>query len=66
VHAHAGEEPVAGAGAESGRTTEVETVEQGGKKTTGTVAADALDDPTKNAAFAPGSSSDGVCPPQKT
>jgi hypothetical protein len=32
AHAHAGEEPIAGAGTESGRTAEGEAVERDGKK----------------------------------
>src|ERR1700680_376493 len=48
AHAHAGEEPVAGAGAESGRATEVEAVEPGGEKAAGVVAATALGEPTES------------------
>src|SRR6202049_4548895 len=48
AHAHAGEKPVAGAGAESGRATEVEAVEPGGEKAAGVVAATALGEPTES------------------
>src|SRR6202035_1515267 len=47
AHAHAGEESVAGAGTESGRATEVEAVEQGGKKAAGVVAAATLGQPAE-------------------
>src|ERR1700690_142882 len=39
AHAHAGEEPVAGTGAQSGHATEVEAVERGGEEAAGVVTA---------------------------
>src|SRR5205823_10276612 len=47
AHAHSGEEPVAGAGAESGCATEVEAVEPGRKKTAGVASAAALGQPAE-------------------
>src|ERR1700681_3625511 len=52
AHAHAGEEPVAGAGAESGSATEVEAVEQGGKRAAGVAAAAALGQPAQSGVVA--------------
>ena len=60
AHAHAGEEPVAGAGAESGRATEVEAVERGGKKAAGVVAAAALGEPAESGVAAAARSTGGV------
>ena len=45
ARAHAGEEPVAGSGAEPGRATKAEAVERGGKKAAGVAAAVALGQP---------------------
>src|SRR6202163_1871916 len=60
AHAHAGEEPVAGAGAESGRATEAEAVERGGKKTAGIVAAAALGEPAQSGVAATARSAGSV------
>src|ERR1700730_17509987 len=60
AHAHAGEEPVAGAGAESGRATEAEVVERGGKKAAGIVAAAALGRPTQSGVAATARSTGSV------
>ncbi len=60
AHAHAGEEPVAGTGAESGRATEVEAVERGGKKAAGVVAAAALGEPAESGVAAAARSAGGV------
>src|ERR1700680_1767793 len=59
-HAHAGEEPVAGAGAESGCATEEEAVERSGKKTAGVVAATALGEPTESRVATAARSTGGV------
>ena len=60
AHAHAGEEPVAGAGAEPGRATEVEAVERDGKKATGVAAAAALGQPAEGRVAAAARSTGGV------